>query len=86
MYKTEKISVTLRLTFYKKRLHKQDSFIFLTYFALFCNLKFNIHTYNNDMFMELFKLKVKGILHPLALTSAPSLEIIELPYFVATEL
>ena len=85
MYKTEKISVTLRLTFYKEKLHKQGSFIFLTYFALFCNLKFNIHTYNNDMFMELFKLKEKA-LHPLALTSAPSLEIIKLPYFVATEL
>ena len=60
MYKTEKMSVTLRLTFYKKKLHKQGSFIFLTYVALFCNLKFYIPTYNNDMFMELFKLKVKG--------------------------
>ena len=54
------MSVSLSLTFYKKKLHKQDSFIFLTYFALFCNLQFYIHTYNNDMFMELFKLKVKG--------------------------
>ena len=54
------MSVTLRLTFCKKKLHKQGSFIFLTYFALFCNLKFYIHTYKNDMFMELFKLKVKG--------------------------